>query len=267
MADTGDLTKFTTVDQQADPGDFIRWLDTGRLVIRPIKQAIRVQLALREGLRALDVGCGPGDDARELAQDVGPSGEVVGVDISSAMIAEAMARHAASGLPVRFAVGDAQRLAFADASFDCGRIDRALMHLARPEQAVAEIVRVVRPGGNVVAFDFDWGTTFIDSPYDMITRRVIDAFSNNVPHGWIGRRLPRLCAAAGLTDITCTPHAARIPYSVARTLLASGADAVQAAGEASADDLARWWGYLEQAEREGHCHIGQFGFLVSGVRR
>ena len=178
------------------------------------------------------------------------------------MIAEAANRHGACGLPVAFGVSDAQHLAFADATFDRCRTDRALMYLKHPELALAEMVRVVRPGGKVVVFDFDWGTTFVDHPDESTTRKVIQAFSDEVQHGWVGRRLPRLCQEAGLVEITCVPHVVHIPYAIARHLLEGALATAQAAGTVSAEQLARWWQYLEQAEAAGQCYIGQVGFMV-----
>jgi ubiquinone/menaquinone biosynthesis C-methylase UbiE len=158
MENTGDVTRFTIVDQQTDPSFFIKFLDAGNALedIEQVKRVMLAQLELHDGLSMLDVGCGTGDDVRDLAPLVGPRGRIVGVDVSGAMIAEAKHRHAALGLPIEFLEGDAQKLEFPDASFDRCRTERMLMHLDHPEQALAEMVRVVRPGGWVVVFDFDW---------------------------------------------------------------------------------------------------------------
>lgn len=107
------------------------------------------QLERHDDVHLLDVGCGTGDEVRALAHAVGPRGRSVGVDASAVMVAEAQHRHAASGLPVAFVVGDAQHLAFADASFDRCRAERVLMHLDDPERALAEMRRVVRSGGRL----------------------------------------------------------------------------------------------------------------------
>jgi ubiquinone/menaquinone biosynthesis C-methylase UbiE len=162
------------------------------------------------------------------------------VRIRSAMIAEAKQRHAGSALSVEFLEGDAQDLQFPDASFDRCRTERMLMHLDHPEQALAELVRVVRPGGRVVGFDFDWDTMFVDSPYKMTTRKIVHTFSDGIKHGWIGHSLPRLFHAAGLTEVTCVPHAVRIYYAFAHRLLDGHLAKAQAAGILSADELAQW---------------------------
>ena len=145
MEHRGDITRFTAVDRQVDPGFFITFLDAGNALedIKSVKRVMLAQLELCDGVSLLDVGCGTGDDVRDLAQLVGPRGRVVGVDVSGAMITEAKKRHATSELPVEFVEGDAQNLTFPDASFDHCRTERMLMHLDDPEKALAEMVRVV----------------------------------------------------------------------------------------------------------------------------
>jgi len=91
----------------------------------------------------LDVATGPGWVA---AQAAGRGASVVGVDVAEAMIARARSAH--PGLEFRQA--DAHELPFADASFDAVVGNLAIMHLSRPERAMAEFVRVLRPGGRLV---------------------------------------------------------------------------------------------------------------------
>jgi len=269
METPGDTTQFSTLDQQTDPRFFIQYLDAGHALedIKRLKQVMSAQLELRDGLHLLDIGCGTGDDVRTLAHAVGPHGRSVGVDASAVMIAEAQHRHAASGLSVAFVVGNAQHLEFADASFDRCRAERVLMHLDDPARALAEMARVVRPGGKIVVFDMDWGMMFVDSPYQETTRTILQAFSDGMRHGWIGRSLPRLCQMVGLADVTCVPHTVHLDYAFAHRLFDGHLNKVQAAGIVSADDCARWWQQLTQAEEAGQFHAGQLGFVVSGRKR
>jgi ubiquinone/menaquinone biosynthesis C-methylase UbiE len=261
-----DMTRFTRVDEQIDPGIFITFLDAVNALedIQSVKRLMITQLELRSGLHALDVGCGFGDDVRDVARLIGDSGRVVGVDFSGAMIAEAKKRYAAAKLPIEFIEGDAQHLTFPDASFDRCRTERMLMHLDDPEQALAEMVRVVRPGGKVVVFDFDWDTLLIDSPYKEMTRKFVREYSDGLKHGWIGRRLPRLFGAAGLTEVVCEPHVVRFNYAFARRLFEGRMAKAQAEGVFTAEELGSWWAYIEQAEAAGQLHFGLFGFVAGG---
>jgi ubiquinone/menaquinone biosynthesis C-methylase UbiE len=266
MDDKEDITRFTNVDKTNDPSFFISFLDAGNALedVKAIKRAMVDYLELREGLSVLDVGCGTGDDARELAQLVSPSGRVIGVDNSSAMIAEARKRVASSQRSVEFIEGDAQNLNFADATFDRCRTERMLMHLDDPKKALAEMVRVVRRGGRVAVFDFDWDGMFVDSPYKETTHRIVRMISDGIRQGWIGRVLPRLFREAGLTQVVSLPCAVRVHYAFLHRLLDGHLAKAQTAGMLSGEELATWWTHLEKAEGEGQFNAGIFGFVVGG---
>jgi ubiquinone/menaquinone biosynthesis C-methylase UbiE len=114
-------------------------------------------LFLRPGMRVLDLGCGPGSITLGVAEKVAP-GEVVGVDLQPSQVAQAQALSAARGvMNVRFEVADVYRLPFPDGSFDAVFAHVVLMHLSEPGRALAEMRRVLRPGGVVGVRDCDWG--------------------------------------------------------------------------------------------------------------
>jgi ubiquinone/menaquinone biosynthesis C-methylase UbiE len=109
--------------------------------IKAYKQTMLNLLDVRIGQSVLEVGCGTGDDARDIARFVGPTGHVTGLDYSEAMIEVARERSQASDLPVEFQLGDAQNLIFADSSFDRYRAEKMLMHVSDPKKAITEAVR------------------------------------------------------------------------------------------------------------------------------
>jgi SAM-dependent methyltransferase len=99
--------------------------------------------------RILDLGCGAGLDSLILARRVGPTGRVVGIDFSEAMLARARQAAAASGVEVTFRRGDAERLPLDDASVDVALVNGIFnLNPARGE-IFRELARVVRPGGYV----------------------------------------------------------------------------------------------------------------------
>lgn len=109
------------------------------------------QSGLSEGGCALDVCCGTGDFAFELAQVVGEGGRVVGLDFSAPMIE--LAGDKARKLNrewVSFVVGNACELPFEDNSFDCVTMGFGLRNVADVGKAIFEMARVTRPGGRVV---------------------------------------------------------------------------------------------------------------------
>lgn len=109
---------------------------------------------LAPGERVLDVGCGGGLDAFVAAAWVGPGGEVVGVDMTPEMVERA--REAAAMVPqarVRFVLTDAERMPFADDSFDAALSNGCLNLSPRKVELLAEVHRVLRPGGRLALCD------------------------------------------------------------------------------------------------------------------
>jgi len=111
----------------------------GTLTIQTAEQLLDAAGAAT-GTRVLDVACGPGFVAEAAARR---GAAVVGLDFAAAMIATARQRHPA----LAFQEGDAEALPFDDASFDAVVMNFGVLHLARPEAALAEALRVLRPGG------------------------------------------------------------------------------------------------------------------------
>jgi ubiquinone/menaquinone biosynthesis C-methylase UbiE len=159
-------------------------------------------LHLVEGERLLDVGCGLGEAAMTLAEDLGGAGEVVGIDVSSAMLMAARDRSTPPPCRVRFSIGDALALDEPDSSFDAARSERTLQWVADPQTAVDELARVVRPGGRVSLIDTDWSTFRIDVGDPAIAAMVREAMriERSRPSN-VGRRLGDLVSAAGLIDV------------------------------------------------------------------
>ena len=165
---------------------------------RRLRSWERAQLGLAQGERLLDVGCGLGEAALALAQDLGDDGEVVGIDVSERMLRVARSNASAAPCRVRFTVGDASALDEPDDSFDAARSERTLQWLADPAAAVAEMVRVVRPGGRVSLIDTDWSTFAIDVGDEALAALVRDGMrtERHRPSN-VGRRLHDLVGAAG----------------------------------------------------------------------
>ena len=169
---------------------------------RDYKAAVLQGLELAPGLVVLDVGCGPGTDLASMAVQVSPDGVVIGVDHDERMVREAAQRTVdLPGVEVRR--GDAHALPLADASVDRARTDRVLQHVADPVAAVADIARVLRPGGVVAFAEPDWGTLVVDAGDD-VGRSVSRAFvrwtcEQVVRNATVGRSLARHAAGAGLS--------------------------------------------------------------------
>jgi ubiquinone/menaquinone biosynthesis C-methylase UbiE len=107
-----------------------------RQAIGPLLDAVE----LRQGIRLLDIATGPGYVAAAAAAR---GAQVVGVDFSAPMVARARELNPA----IEFQEGDAEELSFADASFDAVVMNFGILHLARPERAMTQAARVLKPGG------------------------------------------------------------------------------------------------------------------------
>lgn len=251
-----------------DHGFAIRFLDAGNALpgIRALKPLMLEQLALRRGMHVLELGCGAGDDVRAFARRVGTEGRVVGIDASPPMVAEAARRSAGRNLAVEFAVGDALALDVDEASFDRVRIERLLMHVdGEPARVLAESARVLRPGGRVVVFDFDWDALVIEGADREQTRRIVRSYSDAIGNGWVGRALPRLLRDAGFADVTTIPHGVSIPYDFFGWLVSSHLDAALAAGDFSPEELIAWWDELDEAHANGGFYAALLGFVATGT--
>ena len=196
------MSGFADVDTAGDPERFARYLrdvnELGAVAAGKLERA--ALLGLRPGGRAVDVGCGLGDDARELARIVGPSGHVVGVDTSSALLDRARLRSRAGDQRVEFVVGDAHRLTFGDGTFDAARTERTLQHLADPARAVRELARVTRAGGVVMASEPDCGTLALSGAPRELVRVLLAAAEQRIRNCWVGRELAGLFLDAGLVE-------------------------------------------------------------------
>jgi demethylmenaquinone methyltransferase/2-methoxy-6-polyprenyl-1,4-benzoquinol methylase len=137
------------------------------------------------GDRVLDVACGTGDLALELAGRVGPAGEVVGCDFSEQMLALAREKAQAAGAPIRFEWANALELPYGDGEFAASTVAFGARNFADLERGLAEMARVVRPGGRVVVLE-------ITTP----TRPPLSTFYRL----WFDRIVPALGRLAGDSD-------------------------------------------------------------------
>ena len=122
------------------------------------REASRKSLRASSGESILDLGSGPGFLACEIAEEVGETGRVFAVDISSDMNSISATRAAAAGLSDRIEIseGDATALTFPDSAFDAAVSTQVIEYLADPDAALVELARVLRPGGRLVLIDTDF---------------------------------------------------------------------------------------------------------------
>jgi ubiquinone/menaquinone biosynthesis C-methylase UbiE len=180
------------VDRTEDPRFFIQVLDATRaqLLERARRSPTQFFAALdpRPGLHVLDVGCGTGDFLRLLAPMLAP-GNAVGVDLSETMITEARRRTDATTPNISFKEGSVQELPFKNESFDRVIATQLLLHLPDPWSGLAEMCRVLAPGGLISIREIDWGTLVVECTDRELSRRFTQLTCNGFRNGLIVREL------------------------------------------------------------------------------
>ena len=268
-SDHPELSRFSRVDTSSDPGSLIAFLEAHKTLdgLLSAKSALLGQLRLDGARSALDVGCGLGDDVIEMARHLPPGGRVTGIDASQAMIVRARRRVTEGGGDVRFEVGNAETLPFADGSFDVCRTERLLIHVPDPQQVIAEMTRVTRAGGRIAALEPDVGDVVVDHPDQETTGFIVRTFATSaVAHGWIGRQLPRMFREAGLTEVSVTPVLVLLHPGFLQMMFTRHVDQRCAGGVLARGQADRWWSQLADAAGSGNFLAGLLLFLVAATR-
>lgn len=204
-ASTGDLPAY---DQQ---------LAVFHLAFQRELEAIVNDLPLKSGDRVLDLACGDGFYTHRIAECLGSSGSVTGVDINLAYLSEAGkgdSRQRRGRAPVGFVAASFDMLPFPEGTFDVVWCAQSLYSLPEPVVAIRHMARVVRPGGIVAVLENDTlHQVFLPWPVALeLPLRAAELQSFREGHGnsskyYVGRRLPAVLAAAGLEPLRMTTHA------------------------------------------------------------
>ncbi len=233
------------------------------------KKRAHALLDLHTGQTVLDAGAGTGEDAREMAERVAPTGRVVGLDLSRMMVSTARQRNRGTGLPVQFLQGDIQQLAFTDNTFDRCYADRTFQHIPNPELALAELIRVTKPAGILVIVDPDHETQVLDSPYEEVTRRFFRFRNDGMRQPGIAHRLYALFKKAGLVKIEVIPLTwvttdYKTIYPIAHYV--EGIHEARLHGVVTQAEEEEWVAALEEAIRTGRFFHAITFFITKGCK-
>jgi len=150
------------------------------------------------GERVLDIGSGPGLLAAEMAQSVGASGAVHGIDVSESMLAIARRLELPDvAAPMEFAEGDACELPFGDATFDAVVSTQVYEYVPDIAGALREARRVLRPGGRLLILDIHWDSLVWHSADKERMQRVQAAWEDHLAHPRLPQQLTALLQDAG----------------------------------------------------------------------
>ncbi|MDP6823736.1 MAG: methyltransferase domain-containing protein [Dehalococcoidia bacterium] len=212
---------------------------------------------LTPGMRLLDCGCGPGSITVGLARAVSP-GETIGIDVEQSQADAATDAAKREGIGnARFQVASIYDLPFDDDSFDVAFMHAVLEHLDRPVDGLAEVLRVLKPGGQAGISHSDFGVDVVTPPspfLQMIRTRTTDHWLSEGMDPYIGRHQQALMRRAGFTalETTVTDNGQGMAMGDdAPRMLRDHRDLFVHAGmlsSAEADDDALITGYIEEME-------------------
>lgn len=137
---------------------------------------------LQPGQAVLDIAGGTGDLSSAFARKVGPSGQVVHTDINEAMLREGRDRLLNEGLVLPSLVCDAEKLPFADESFHIVSVAFGLRNMTHKDQALAEMRRVLKPGGKLLVLEFSKVAQPLEKAYDWYSFNILPKLGR-----WVAR--------------------------------------------------------------------------------
>lgn len=255
---------FTDVDSHDDPKSWVKVLD--RMHEEPFyasyKKRTIEMLEPQQGGIYLDIGAGTGHDARTLRD--ARNCTVVALDRSLTMGRESTRRGLAT-----FAVGMAEQLPFAENRFDGCWSDRTFQHLADPKNALAEIVRVTKPGGRVVTVDPDYSTQVMEFPDQQLAKAVFRFRAEyGLRNGTMAHTMAALFAEHGLvaTEVETMTLEVRDPTAVDNVMgLRTWAGSARSVGQLTEDDVERWERLYDETVAAGSFMYAVTFFLTAGV--
>ncbi|HEX6383846.1 MAG TPA: methyltransferase domain-containing protein [Anaerolineae bacterium] len=271
MAQSSPNSGFEDVDRASDSDWFVKCLDKQYAsgLLERNKQRTFELLDIQGGQRILDAGCGTGVDTLKMATLVGDGGHVVGVDLSAAMVLQARERSYGANLPVSFCQGDIYHLGFPDNCFDLCRSDKTFQHLSEPRRALAELVRVTKPGGKIVIADPDHDSLIIDTPYDDVNRRFAQFRSDHMPQGGIAHQLYAMFKEFGLVNVTAEPLTTIFTDYEVKKVTSPYLKEIRIAQEYDAvtpKEAEQWAAYLEAAIGNGRFFCMQTYVVTMGFK-
>jgi len=137
-------------------------------------KAYTVQVAnLQPGQQVLDIAGGTGDLAMAFAKQVGPTGRVFHTDINEAMLSTGRDRLLNHGLVLPTLVCDAEKLPFVDGHFDLVSVAFGLRNMTHKDRALAEMCRVLKPGGKLMVLEFSKVAKPLEKAYDWYSFKVL----------------------------------------------------------------------------------------------
>jgi arsenite methyltransferase len=230
-------------------------------------------LALQAGERVVDVGSGPGLLAAEMATQVGPAGRVIGLDLSDSMLA--LSRQRSGGLAtsrrLSFLKADAARLPLADGTFDVAVSTQVYEYVPDVPAALAEVYRVLGPGGRVLILDTDWDSIVWAAGDQARMQRLLEAWVERFADPQLPRSLSSQLESAGFQVerrevlVLFNPEYDPDTYSVANGQIM--ADFAVAQGRMPREEAEAWMRDLQRLGSQGRYFFSLNRYLFLATKR
>jgi ubiquinone/menaquinone biosynthesis C-methylase UbiE len=216
-------------------------------------------LRLPPDATVVDAGCGTGRAVAELAEQ---GAHAIGVDLDPAMLAAARSRF--PDIDVRAA--DAADLPLGDGQAHGYRADKVYHVLPDPHAALAEARRVLVPGGRITLLGQDWDAIVIDSAQPELTRRIVHARADTIPHPRIARAYRNLLLDAGFHDVDVEVHTAVFTDATMLPIVVGHASAAHQTGAISGDEAEDWVSEQTRRAQDERLLVAIPMFLAAATR-
>jgi SAM-dependent methyltransferase len=228
-----------------DSPDEIRHLVEQAEVYAPEASELFDLIGLDAGSAAIDVGCGVLGVTHLLAQRVGASGRVVGLDREAKMVESGRRFAEQHGLPVEFTEADATATGLPDHTFDLVHARTLLLNVQNPEEILDEMVRIAKPGSVVALQEPDASAWNCDPPHPafaILRGAILDAYRRTGKDFNVGRRLARMLRYAGVHDVQVratarVTHAGDYYQTFLLTIAGLVREVIVQAGDLKADEF------------------------------
>ncbi|CAA0119718.1 Demethylmenaquinone methyltransferase [BD1-7 clade bacterium] len=193
------VANYSAVDSAPNPNQWVDMMvDLPSLApeLDYIRSTMQGWLARRKPKSVLDAGCGPGVTTKELARSQVSIDKIIGMDASDRMLSYARDHNAMTN--IEFQKGNIMELPFEANTFDAVRFERVLHHVERPQKALSEITRVLKPGGYIVGAESDTYQVRVHPLSELQNMAFNNAFNQGFRSEAVGRYLHEYAAKSGL---------------------------------------------------------------------
>jgi SAM-dependent methyltransferase len=214
-------------------------------VYAPEANELLDRICLEPGASAIDVGCGVMGVIDLLAERAGADGRVVGLDREERMVELARRFAKERGLSAEFVQADAVATGLPEARFDLVHARTLLLNVSNPQEILAEMVRIARPGAVVAVQEPDASGWTCDPPHpawDILRAAILGAYRRGGKDFNIGRRTARMLRDASLEDVRVratarVTHPGEYYHTFLLTIAGLVRDGIVSGGELTADEL------------------------------